>query len=245
MLLLRQIPEWTRRYRNRWDGSFPGTGPAIFNDTVFFTDNTFPAFLWGRTFKLFRMPLHPEAVQSPQMKQSVAYKQVTALAAGPVEAEDVIGVHLTESQPGFLFFSVAISPIEQDVLVWDTPSRSLQARRMSDLSLHWEAKVRNMDCVVVAADKGHVYVTDYNVGTDDANKYLAEITPGEETVASANKMIVVLNASTGEVLANRTVSQNEPMWVSLIIAGANDDVFFGTASGLVRVFDNDVVPASV
>jgi hypothetical protein len=273
------VPEWTRRYRNKWDGSFPGTGPAIFNNTVFFTDNTFPAFLWGRTFKLFRMPLLPEVpTQLTRTKRSelmqrhtrfaqttedtsnkqttnmqihaqnqieYSYARTTALGSGAVGADIVEGVHLTDNQPGFLFFSVAISPIEQDVLVWDTPSRSLQARRMHDLSLHWEAKVRNMDCVVVAADKGQVYVTDYDIGSDDANRYLAEITPGEESIVNASKMIVVLNATTGDVLANRTITSNEPMWVSLIIAGANDDVFFGTSSGLVRVFDSTAATNSV
>jgi hypothetical protein len=39
---LYHIPEWTQRYRRRSDGTIAGTGPSIYNNMVFFTDNTYP-----------------------------------------------------------------------------------------------------------------------------------------------------------------------------------------------------------
>ncbi len=39
---LYHIPEWTQRYRKRWDGTLAGTGPTIYDNKVFFTDNTYP-----------------------------------------------------------------------------------------------------------------------------------------------------------------------------------------------------------
>lgn len=82
----------------------------------------------------------------------------TLLARGPGEYPLLQGVPLTDKEPGFFYFSTVISPVEEDVIVWDTGLRVVQARRLSDLSLRWEVKLLNADCAMVAADRGHVYV---------------------------------------------------------------------------------------
>lgn len=60
-----KMRDWTRRYRSRWEGSFPGTGPMTYNGTTYFTDNTFAVYLSGRTFKLFARNLESESVKGP------------------------------------------------------------------------------------------------------------------------------------------------------------------------------------
>lgn len=228
------VSGWTKKYRTRWSGSFPGTGPAIYDNVVFFTDNTFPIFLFGHTFKLFRLPLDQGAVVDPQAEAS---SLVTRFGGGAVPAPLLSGVHLTEEGPGFLFYSTVVSPVEGDVIVWDVAHKSVQARRMDDLSLHWETKLWNVDCLMVAADKGHVYVTDYSDASATANDYLREISRSPQVAKLTNltKFFIVLDASNGKVLSNITVSSGEQMWPSMIIAGSHGDVFFGTPSGLFRV----------
>lgn len=226
---------WTKKYRTRWSGSFPGTGPAIYDNVAFFTDNTCAGFLFGRTFKLFRLPLDQGAVVDPQAEAS---SLMTRFGAGAVPAPLLSGVHLTEEGPGFLFYSTVVSPVEGDVIVWDVAHKSVQARRMDDLSLHWETKLWNVDCLMVAADKGHVYVTDYSDAPATANDYLREMSSSPQKVAkltNLTKFFIVLDASNGKVLSNITVSSGEQMWFSMIIAGSHNDVFFGTPSGLFRV----------
>lgn len=44
------VPSWSRRYRKWSDGSFPGTGPSIYNDHAFFTDSTFPVLIGPDTY---------------------------------------------------------------------------------------------------------------------------------------------------------------------------------------------------
>ena len=51
------IPQWSRRYRIRGDGSFPGTGPGLYDNKLYFTDNTFPINLKHETFSVFSMPI--------------------------------------------------------------------------------------------------------------------------------------------------------------------------------------------
>ena len=111
-------PEWTRRYRRRGDGSFPGTGPAIFNHSVYFTDNTYAGFLFGRTFKLFHLPLELAGSPPKLPAPSSEPHPLTRLATGPGEDPPADGLHLTSDRPGFFFFSAVISPIEGDVIVW-------------------------------------------------------------------------------------------------------------------------------
>lgn len=47
------VEPWSQRYRQLNDGTFPGTGPAIYGYIVYFTDNTFPVFLGKGTYSMF------------------------------------------------------------------------------------------------------------------------------------------------------------------------------------------------
>lgn len=91
---------------------------------------------------------------------------------------------------------------------------------------------------MVAADKNHVYVADYSDTPPGANEWMTElISPMREMkFTNVSKHFIVLDASTGAVLANRTVATGESIHAAMIIAGANDDVFLGTIGGTVRVF---------
>jgi outer membrane protein assembly factor BamB len=162
---------------------------------------------------------------------------LTTLATGPGNYERLDGIHLTKEKPGFLFYSNVISPIEGDVIVWDAVSRSVQARRLYDLSLHWEASYLNMDSVAIAADKGHIYLSDYNDGPLDANAFPNElVNGGKHRFTNLIKQLIVLNASTGRLIANTTISNKEHITAMHIIPGANNDVFVGSNRGLIRVY---------
>lgn len=50
---------WTRRYRRTGDGSYQATGASIFNNSAYYTDNTFPVHLSGQSYRMFRSLLTP------------------------------------------------------------------------------------------------------------------------------------------------------------------------------------------
>jgi hypothetical protein len=254
-----QHRDWTRRYRRHRDGSYPATGASLFNGTAYFTDNTFPVFLSGQTYRMYRAPLLIEqldhtsqavgisihhhgrsredrAQQYQNRRRQMASYYHHAKIHAPVEA----GVHLTERDPGFMFWSVVVSPFEGQIITWDTVGRSIQARSLSDLSLQWSAKSWQADCLTVAADRGHVYTSDCNRAPATANEWLPVI--GRSSVNgnyhALDKYFVVLNASNGAVLANITIAEKQPIRLSMIIPGGNNDVFLGTANGLVRIYYN-------
>eukprot|EP01034_Spumella_vulgaris_P033281 gene33281-41068_t len=52
-----KVSVWTREYRRMFEGTFPGTGPATFNNQVYFTDNTFPIYLHGDSYSMFKVDL--------------------------------------------------------------------------------------------------------------------------------------------------------------------------------------------
>lgn len=241
---LYMLPQWTRRYRHRWAGSFPGTGPAIYDDTAYFTDNTFCGFLFGRSFNLYnRSILVTDASLMPRALSG--QHPLTTLAAGPGHYPDIKGIPLTQEAPGFLFFSVVVSPIERDIIVWDAASRSVQARSLNSLALHWEAKLLNMDCLMVAADKGHIYVSDYSDGPMEVNDFAREANSQPDSDAQfkhLSKFFIVLNATTGAVIANVTIADEQQLTAMMIIAGANNDVFMGSTKGLIRISINTTQP---
>jgi hypothetical protein len=53
--------------------------------------------------------------------------------------------------------------------------------------------------------------------------------------SNLSKYFVVGDTESGEILLNVTIDENAPMKLSMIIPGANDDVFIGTPHGLVRI----------
>jgi hypothetical protein len=212
---LYEVPNWSKRYRSRHEGSFPGTGPSIYNNTVYYTDNTFPIYLSGHTYSLFSQPLDSSS--------EAAYKTV----------------HLTPpGSPGFMFWSVTVSPVVGDVIVWDTHGNSVQSRRAHDLSLHWEVKAVQMDCITVAADKGHVYFSDYSgegVRLGDINDWI----PLMATIPNVTKYLIVADAESGRILVNASIFEGTGMKPSLVVPGPNNDVLVGTPAGIARFYVDD------
>jgi hypothetical protein len=223
---LYSVPNWSTRYRTRWTGSFPGTGPAIFNNTAFFTDNTFPVFLYFRSYSLFSIDMLTPADR-----------------AGTSAAEPCVGncpppafksVSLaTGSQPGFMYWSVAISPVVGDVIVWDTAGKSVQSRRMSDLSLHWNISAWNLDCITLAADRGHVYLSDYSYAPQRWYRWLYDT---KASYGDASKFFLIADAESGKIITNMTLSQGGGFKPSPIIPGGHNDVIFPSPTGLMRIY---------
>jgi hypothetical protein len=225
---LRQIHAWTRRYRTRGQGNYPATGSTIINNTAYFTDNTFPVLLKGRSYSMYRMPIYVDEREIP--------------ADGAPEPETVTDkplhiVPLTspEDRPGFMFWSVVGSPVERDIIVWDTANRRVQARRLDDLSVHWELASTNADCLTVAADRGHVYLSDWSEYPHAWDYWLGAV-GNYHPFMQASKFLIVANATDGTVLANITVAENEGVKISMIIPGPRNDLFIGTPTGLTRVY---------
>ena len=100
---------------------------------------------------------------------------------------------------------------------------------------------------MVAADKNHVYLTDYNDGPRRANDWMVELVSNAQELKfpKVHKFFIVLNAHTGAVLANITLCENQPIHTSMIIAGSNNDVFVGIFNGVVRIFTNTSSAAQV
>lgn len=207
---LTNVPLWSRRYRTNGDGTFPGTGPAIFNNTAFFTDNTFPVALSGRSYTMFSRPLDSFS---------------GSLASAPLTPPG--------SAPGFMFWSITVSPFVGDVLVWDIRGRSVQARRASDLSLHWEVRSMNADCLTLAADRKHVYFSDHDVVPgDEVNGFV----PFMREARDVTKYLIVADTETGRVLVNTSISREDGIRPSMIVPGAHDDVIIGTSVGISRLY---------
>jgi hypothetical protein len=207
---LKNLPAWSKRYRTDGDGTFPGTGPAIFNDIAYFTDNTFPVSLSGQSYSMFSQPLN---------------ESIKALSSVPLTKAGVA--------PGFMFWSVTVSPFVGDILVWDIRGRSVQARRATDLSLHWEVESMNADCLTLAADRKHVYFSDHShIPGDDINAFI----PWMKEAKDVTKYLIVADTETGKVLVNATMSREDGIRPSMIVPGAHNDVIIGTSSGISRLY---------
>jgi hypothetical protein len=222
---LYEVPNWSRRYRQRYTGTFPGTGPAIFNQTVYYTDNTYPVSLSGNSYSIFRQTLLTETERALTSSPS---------AFTPLEIfhSDRISPPNT---PGFMFWSITISPLMNNILVWDTANSLVQSRHASNLTINWEVRAVQLDCLTIAADKGHVYFSDYNRNvTSGANAWFSEMFK----IQNATKYLIVADVESGEVLLNMTVSRGEGLKPSLIVPGAHDDVIIGTPTGISRLYVN-------
>jgi hypothetical protein len=249
---LYEVQEWSMRYRSRWTGTFPGTGPAIVDNAAYFTDNTYPVLLFGQSYTLFKQPLGgPYQQPQPQAneKKVTTYPKSFVVkendnhlvhAAEGHENQNVpLAIQLTPSGPGFMFWSTVVSPVVGDVIVWDIVGKSVQARRMSDLSLHWEVKAWNSDCLTVAADRGHVYMADFSSAPTTVSGWGFAV--GQESSTrntDSVKYLVVADTNTGKVLLNTTLSTRGGIRPALIMPGAHNDVLIGGTSGLVRLYFN-------
>lgn len=221
------VHEWTHRYRTLGDGTYQATGASISGDVAYFTDNTFPVLLRGQVYSMFRMPLRTKDNRFPRFHERAAADQY-----------DFQAVHLTDHEPGFMFWSVVVSPVEHDIIVWDTDGKNVQSRRLDDMSMHWELKAWNADCLSVAADRQHVYLSDYSAAPHGGHNWLHAVGSWNH-YPNADKFFVVANASTGAVLANVTIARDEGIRLTMIIPGAFNDVYLGTPEGLTRVYLDD------
>lgn len=203
--------DWSEGYRTFNDGSFYGTGPAVYNDTVYYTDNTFPVML-RNGYRLYAKPLH---TNEPQKM-----------------------VQLSPNAPGFMFWSVTISPMTNSLLVWDMANSNIQSRDLHSLDLQWEVSAKNMDCLSVAADKGHVYATETFASVFTLSDYLFMNGLLGGRFYRGDKYFLVIDAATGHILHRLPLSLNAPLSAGLIAPGANDDVFVTNDKGLLRIHHN-------
>lgn len=251
---LSQIPSWTRQYRRRGDGSFPGTGPSIYREQLYFTDNTFPVFLSGSTYSMFSTPLNSIDGRPITPDDYLSSDKVNAQAAAinsanffarisykPAPFPPLRGhkVMPQASGPGFMFWSTAVSPLHDDIIVWDTAGRSVQARDAEDISkISWEIKnIIQADCVSIAADRGHIYMSDYNFAPVEPNEWLEAVSKESNAKeVMPDKFFIVADVKSGHILGNLTISTNDGLQASLVVPGANNDVFIGTKNGLTRVY---------
>lgn len=148
-------------------------------------------------------------------------------------AQSLLDSHAVE--PGFMFWSVTINPVEESLIVWNTGAHSVQCRHLANLTLKWEIKgIRQADCLTIAADKGHVYMTDYSHDGPTANEHWFGAI-SRSSYKTLDKYFIVVDSATGRVLANRTISEAAGVQQSVVVSGANGDVFVGTGPALVRI----------
>lgn len=201
-------PTWTEQYRRWGDGTFPGTGPCVYRHVTYYTDNTFPVGLEGG-YRLFRKELDGNAPQT--------------------------SVNVSGAAPGFMFFAVVVSPKQGDILIWDTNGAFLEARRLSDLQRRWRVEIRNTDCLTVAADRDHIYVTDHSAGLG-LQEYMQSVS-SRPSWPDIEKSFVVLHAGDGKELLRVPLGKASPI-ASMIVPGPHDDVFVATRPALVRVYQD-------
>lgn len=229
-----EIESWAERYRTRNTGTFPGTGPATYNGVTYFTDNTFPVMLFGPTYNLFSKQLEPKSSDASSVASSEGGVSLASTAVVPPMQRVSIN---QPGMSGYMFWSVVVSPVEGDVIVWDSAGRSVQARRAHDLSLKWNISAIQGDCITIAADKGHVYMTDYSTGPSDWSTWMAAIGPNSKKMfPGVEKYFIVADAATGDILLNTTILAGEGMRPALIVPGGHNDVLVGKPTGLNRMY---------
>jgi hypothetical protein len=203
---LEPSPAWSERYRTAGDGSFPGTGPSIFDNQVYYTDNTFPVDL-GAGYRLYRKELVDSTAQTT--------------------------VNLSPDKPGYMFFSTVISPVAGAVLVWDTGNANLESRDLKTLALQWSASLVDTDCITVAADRGQVYAVDHSRNLNQAQ--MMSSVGRRPAWPDIEKSFVVLDAMTGQERLRVPLGSGSPV-ASMIVPGMNSDVFVATRDALHRIY---------
>eukprot|EP00981_Chlorochromonas_danica_P006812 scaffold1491_cov167-Ochromonas_danica.AAC.4 len=250
------IKEWSRNYRRDWEGSFPGTGPSIYNDLVYFTDNTFPVYLSNRSYSMFSMSINKinqrrdeivdvskhyvpaEKVYFPPSSTLDHYLSMPKLSLESLNGLSLISPH--SDQAGFMFWSVTIHPELRNgspghAMVWDTAGGSVQARALSNISeLHWEIKgVKQSDCITSLPLKGHMYLSDYSYAPEETNHWIAA-SMDDTVFRKAGKAFLIVDGDTGREIVRKEFS--EGVNPSLIVPGAHDDVIVGTPKGVARLY---------
>jgi hypothetical protein len=155
-----------------------------------------------------------------------------------------------ERHSGFMFWSVTISPaMNQEsyekeegghAIVWDTGRSSVQARDLEDISeIKWEVNsIRQGDCITVVPDRQHIYMTDYSFGPkpNEMTRWLGAASGDDKEYATATKYFYVVNTVTGQLMVNYTIPHATGINPSLLLPGANNDIFVGTRTGIVRIY---------
>ena len=90
------------------------------------------------------------------------------------------------------------------------------------------------DCLSVAADKGHVYLTDYDQAPTSSRYWMSAI--GRNILQDATKFFIIADSASGNIVANITLAKNQGYAPSMVINGANNDVFVGGFSQLARIY---------
>lgn len=258
------IPAWSKEYRRAGDGSFPGTGPAIFNDTTYFTDNTFPVFLGKKTYSMFSMSMSKVPHETKANEVVDIQTNVHYLAADKIsipQSDDAthflakrhnfpkapavpVADPAASKQGGFMFWSISIFPqiadkSEGHAIVWDSARYLVQARSLENITnIHWELKnVRNSDCITNVVDRQHVYVNDYSEAPTETNDWMGAVTGSISHFRQSTKYFLVIDAATGKEIVRKALPEGgNGVNPSLLVPGANNDVFIGTTKGIVRLY---------
>jgi hypothetical protein len=230
---LTELSGWSRRYRRRGEGSFTGTGPAILNEVAYYTDNTFPLGLYGSHYSIFRQPLNVEY-------QNVSTSEPCSGYEGSCNDSNVfLSERLSPTgTSGVMFWSVVVSPRTESVLVWDTHGGTVQMRNSHDLSLRWTIRTTNVDCATIADDRKHVYFSDYKFRPQIMSLWIVSMNPAitNKMYPVNTKYLIVADTETGKILSNVSIFEGSGIKASLIVPGANNDLFVGTTAGISRIY---------
>ena len=197
---------WGEPYRRHGDGSFVGTGPAVFDQQVYYTNNTAPIGLVSCSYAAFRKGLDDTAPQ-----------QRVALSDGDV---------------GFMFWSTVIDPLRRLGFVWDSAGAWVEARDLDSFQRRWRAPAFNADCCTLQAEHGHLYVTDHDRYL--APSQLMQSVARRPLWPNVRKDFVVLDASSGAMLLRVPLGAGSPS-MSMIVPGFHQDVFVARRSALTRI----------
>jgi hypothetical protein len=172
-------PAWTASYRI--PGSTQASSPVLFGDQIAFSDNTSPVA--ATEIQLFTQPVS---------------RSLGRLA--PQRA-------FAEHTPGINFFMIGGDPfVTRLVIVFDPINGYVAAHQLTAsgwLEPRWERRYKASASPALVADRGYLYIDDYQGGRDH---------------------LVVLELWTGRELARVALPATEPT-VGCIFVGMNDDVY--------------------
>ncbi len=307
---LHWIRAWSRRYRRGGQGTFPGTGPSIYDGRVFFTDNTFAVLLGQKSYTMFSMDLDiiPALDEEERVTFGAADKSVLTLPAKvssehyvssvstdalfppsntvehflptgsvsltlktipSVNRENRVSLVLDDKKDmaGFMFWSVTVLPFTNNTedssnssdrpiglaLVWDTAGRTVQARDIRDIrKLVWVKEgVIQADCLTALPYRaglskegdregerrhGVVYMTDYDFGPEHTNEWMGASVGSIAKYTLPKKSFLVVDGQTGKEIVRAPIPYGKGTNPSLLVPGANNDVFLGSQKGVIRIY---------
>jgi hypothetical protein len=141
-----------------------------------------------------------------------------------------------------MMWSIAVVPAMQDhdgfAIIQDTAGQTVQARSLTNASkVGWKLNnVAFCDCLTSLPDKNHLYITDYDIAPRSANDWLGAINRADTIYKDSVKFLLVVDASTGQIELNYTIPHIRGVNPTLLVPGANDDVFMGSRNGVIRIF---------